>query len=1300
MLLGRLAQAILTFCLVVSSYKLKKNESLLNIPHCVGLPLQGPVTGADEWSCDSLSGTLGTTDEFKCTHRYDGGVDGKVYQQCEVHKEREKHFNCLASRRCIPNGDVKFDGNLCHCDPKTGSASVGKNCTKNFAYECSSCLKAFYLADDKHCKKKLCSCDFGIGSQGADCPSHGSAHCASCDEAAGYIMDQDGKTCILKKCLCEEGGTAAVGLECPVHNSQKCKSCLAGYTFRKDGVSCKLKQYTCLLDGKVVGQAAKGIHCDNDGANKCLTCDEKAGYTMDGSNNCILKQCLCTPGTGTAAVGPDCPVYQAQKCASCNVAGGFKFAADPRICECDAGRGFEAAGMNACVYKQCTCNNGQKAVGTQCPRHGMALCTACDAGYRLEAKQCAKNVCTCDYGTAATGAACDVHEKHQCAVCQDANYELIDGKCIYKICQCPLGTRAEGDACPKHGATMCVACDQGSRFAPGKAGCLQNVCNCQNGSPVMKADCTTHNEHKCAKCKDGNYQLISGKCEFKVCKCNFGTRVEGASCPAMDAVKCKSCNTGYHLNNASACVANVCTCEDGEAATGAACDVHKEHKCVKCDAGHQLIDEKCTYKVCTCSNGVKAEGEDCRCHNCKTCKSCNAGFHPKNVGEDKVCWQNFCSCADGVKATGVDCTVHDSNTCTSCNDGYDLTNSSCRFRVCPCPNGVAKTGLACPLHGQENCVSCTDVGYELVSISGRSICKNPVVDLQAVLATKQNLERTAVAWGDPHIKVFDYHYKDKTDNFTNYHAGWVGSNLNTMEPGTYWLVKTPDNMVSIQGVYGWGWRSVIRSVAISGRFILHDKIQVFPKMKTKGEYGLYYKYNGIRRQRLHKFRGSAWNWENSRKDVNIKWVQNKQGLNGRHQYRCKITLPLFVEVILNIYNHHLDVVLTMRPIDGMWGDMGNINNNTDDEMKWNPASLYDRNPYWYQMTTAHGTKVAKSQNLFPYWYDVPNPPAGAKTTALLEVNKTSHEGSVASATEERMEEFVDEDEGEGDESEKDDDDVKVMVVDGVMLEKREGSQDGGPLNNSLECTPEETKAARKLCHDFFKVNNSVEECAVDVCQEGPEMALMAEAVEEEAEENEEEEEVQHYKIYEGGRLYHSCFVAEEHFSKIAAMPRDARELRLIQALATEMTLLGARCRGELWVYLDGTRVPESVISSKCENGQHLCVQGANITACDGAEKIACQIPRMYTCKGEVTFKDIDTACPAGMQVAVPISVREIGEANKAMEGYTCTTVQAWSGYNRGPKEKPECFQEGENVTRACDVNGDPKKTVMCETKFA
>ena len=39
-----------------------------------------------------------------------------------------------------------------------------------------------------------------------------------------------------------------------------------------------------------------------------------------------------------------------------------------------------------------------------------------------------------------------------------------------------------------------------------------------------------------------------------------------------------------------------------------------------------------------------------------------------------------------------------------------------------------------------------------------------------------------------------------------------------------------------------------------------------------------------------------------------------------------LILPLTAEeLLLNIYNHHTDVVLTMRPIEGMWGDMGNIN---------------------------------------------------------------------------------------------------------------------------------------------------------------------------------------------------------------------------------------------------------------------------------------------------------------------------------------------------------------------------------------
>eukprot|EP00913_Durusdinium_trenchii_P011311 g10623.t1 len=252
-------------------------------------------------------------DEFKCTHRYDAGVDGKVYLQCQVHPKTEKLFNCLASKRCIPNGDVKFDT----------------------------------------CQSKM--------------------------------------------------------------SRKKCKSCDAGYIFGADGSTCKMKQCTCLLDGKNAGEGASGISCDTDGM-------------MPGT---ITKRCLCTAGTGAPATGAACESHQANKCISCNTDGGFKMGDDGKTCVCDAGRGFEAAD-NTCVYKDCSCANGRKAVGVDCPKHLSTKCLSCEAGYRLVKDQCLKNVCTCPDGTAVFGAACDVHDKHQCTTC-DKGYELIDDALAFHI---------------------------------------------------------------------------------------------------------------------------------------------------------------------------------------------------------------------------------------------------------------------------------------------------------------------------------------------------------------------------------------------------------------------------------------------------------------------------------------------------------------------------------------------------------------------------------------------------------------------------------------------------------------------------------------------------------------------------------------------------------------------------------------------------------------------------------------------------------------------------------------------------
>ena len=70
-----------------------------------------------------------------------------------------------------------------------------------------------------------------------------------------------------------------------------------------------------------------------------------------------------------------------------------------------------------------------------------------------------------------------------------------------------------------------------------------------------------------------------------------------------------------------------------------------------------------------------------------------------------------------------------------------------------------------------------------------------------------------------------------------------------------------------------------------------------------------------------------------------------------------------------------------------------------------------------------------------------------------------------------------------DSSDVEDEEADEVVVDGVELKNR-----AGPLDSRHDCTKDEETAAKKLCHEMFKVNNSVAECVADVCQQGPKMA--------------------------------------------------------------------------------------------------------------------------------------------------------------------------------------------------------------------
>ena len=53
---------------------------------------------------------------------------------------------------------------------------------------------------------------------------------------------------------------------------------------------------------------------------------------------------------------------------------------------CDEGHFLN--GDSVCDLKTCTCDNGTGATGTKCPTNGVANCTSCNSGYKLEISHC------------------------------------------------------------------------------------------------------------------------------------------------------------------------------------------------------------------------------------------------------------------------------------------------------------------------------------------------------------------------------------------------------------------------------------------------------------------------------------------------------------------------------------------------------------------------------------------------------------------------------------------------------------------------------------------------------------------------------------------------------------------------------------------------------------------------------------------------------------------------------------------------------------------------------------------------
>ena len=363
--------------------------------------------------CIDCKGRWDEEDDSKCTKTC--GTDGKKNKIYKVLKEAGK-----GGKDCdFSDGEKKkFDCMLpdcCKCD--NGTAVMGAQCTTPGANICDFCDVNYGLVNKK-CVK-VCTCDGGTAASGDECPKHKEPKCVSCD-LEGFKPSTYKKKCV-KECICPNG-TPVDGDQCEKHGDVACAKCDNDYILEDGKCIPQCKCETPL--GTSVGIAAKGDDCPTAGQTKCTQCTAQHYVFNPTTGNCdpptgfylgqdgTLKEniCKCNDNSGqsigNAAKGEACPIHNSQFCTKCMSDKGY-------FPKAYTDNGHE------CALKECTCQNGTGATGTDCPDNGNAKCTNCSNGYYLkDDKECLQKVCKCDHGTKAVGTDCLTHDSKKCLDCK------------------------------------------------------------------------------------------------------------------------------------------------------------------------------------------------------------------------------------------------------------------------------------------------------------------------------------------------------------------------------------------------------------------------------------------------------------------------------------------------------------------------------------------------------------------------------------------------------------------------------------------------------------------------------------------------------------------------------------------------------------------------------------------------------------------------------------------------------------------------------------------------------------------
>eukprot|EP00747_Dinoflagellata_sp_TGD_P031108 gnl/TRDRNA2_/TRDRNA2_135072_c0_seq1.p1 gnl/TRDRNA2_/TRDRNA2_135072_c0~~gnl/TRDRNA2_/TRDRNA2_135072_c0_seq1.p1 ORF type:complete len:987 (+),score=62.04 gnl/TRDRNA2_/TRDRNA2_135072_c0_seq1:82-3042(+) len=490
---------------------------------------------------------------------------------------------------CDAGYHLMFDSclaNMCRCAEGEGAFFTG--CDVHDREVCVTCKAGFHL-DRETCLPNICRCNRGEAATGTKCAVHDSEVCGKC--SAGFHLDSETGRCAFNVCLCHNG-TAVAG--CSEHGAEAtCTSCNAGYHL--DSGKCSPNVCACSN-----GTGAVGSACANDNGAYCKSCD--AGYHLV-LGSCLANSCTCIDGE--AATGPDCVVHNSETCASC-IAKYKATCTDLKATVCTA--------QSLVTCSSCHVNytlSSDQCVACIAPAEGSShsVCSRCPTGYLYSGPPdtCIPNECTCKNGQAAVGSACTEHKAEICALC-DAGHS-------------PECSNGIVDAFKCSGADSCISCNRGWHLQDGK--CLVNQCVCLNGVASTGDDCITypfphgkccavHKGYACVSCDIGYSSSLDAnqwpkwtQCETNHCKCTNGEPTQGPACPNPAEETCAYCHTGYH-NRSGKCERNVCTCRGGTQAVGLACTRHGAKMCAPTFSVKALTDEGSTTHLCNSSGSAGA----------------------------------------------------------------------------------------------------------------------------------------------------------------------------------------------------------------------------------------------------------------------------------------------------------------------------------------------------------------------------------------------------------------------------------------------------------------------------------------------------------------------------------------------------------------------------------------------------------------------------------------------------------------------------------------------------------------------